>query len=203
VSAVVGTPVALLGWDDRRGTASMYLFIVTEGMLFVALFFAYFYLGRNEPRWPMDDPPKLALAFTMLAVLLVSSGIVEWGRRKARAGNDRLARAAVLVTLLLGVVFLALQALEYRDHLKKLLPTTDSYGSIFYTITSIHGVHLVLGLLMLGYAASLPQLGPRTRAPHRPLHNAALYWHFVDGMWVIIVTLLYVLPNLQRAAGVA
>lgn len=201
MNTVVATPVALLGWDDRRGTMSMYFFIVTEAMLFVALFFAYFYLGRNEPRWPLDEPPKLTLAITMLVVLLVSSGIAEWARRKAKEGNDFAARALVGVTVLLGLGFLTLQGFEYHDHLKRLLPTSDSYGSIFYTITSVHAVHLTLGLLMLIYAAAIPTLGPREKPPHRPLHNAALYWHFVDGMWLIIVVLLYVLPNLRSHVG--
>jgi heme/copper-type cytochrome/quinol oxidase subunit 3 len=87
---------------------------------------------------------------------------------------------------------------EYRDHLKTLKPTTDAYGSLFYTITSIHGLHVVLGLLMLGYVLVLPHIGPNAnKSPHRPLHTASLYWHFVDSVWVIIVTLLYVVPNVR------
>ena len=91
---------------------------------------------------------------------------------------------------------LVLQFFEYRNHLQTLLPTTDSYGSIFYTITTIHGAHVTLGLLMLAYAIVLPRLEPAGRPPHRPLHNAALYWHFVDIVWVFIVGLLYYLPRL-------
>jgi cytochrome c oxidase subunit III len=191
--------IRTLPWDNRRGTASMVLFIVTEAMLFVAMFFAYFYLGRGQPHWPMDEPPKLLLAFLMLGVLVTSSIVLQWGEHVSRRGREGAARVTIIVTILLGLVFLGLQFLEYRDHMKRLLPTTDAYGSIFYTITSIHGAHVVLGLTMLGYVLVLPKLEPTEKPPDRPLHNASLYWHFVDGVWLIIVALLYVLPNVHRA----
>jgi heme/copper-type cytochrome/quinol oxidase subunit 3 len=75
---------------------------------------------------------------------------------------------------------------------------TDAYGSIFYTITSFHAAHLMLGLFMLLYVLALPQIGPGHKPPHRALHNASLYWHFVDFVWVLIVALLYLAPNIGR-----
>lgn len=187
-----------LGRDDRRGTGGMLLLILSEALLFVVLFFSYYYLGRRAPRWPLDEPPKLPLALTMLAILLISSAVLHWGERGLKQGRRGRARLAVLGTLLLGIVFLVLQTIEYRDHLKTLRPTTDAYGSIFYTLTSFHAAHLVFGLLALGYVLLLPRLEPLERPPHRPLHNAALYWHFVDCVWIFIVALLYVAPNLTK-----
>lgn len=186
-----------LGWDERRGTGGMVLLIVSEALLFVVLFFAYYYLGAGAPRWPLDEPPKLPLALTMLAVLLASSAVLHWGERGLRHGRRGRARGAVLAAILLGADFLVLQALEYRDHLKSLLPTSDAYGSIFYTITSFHAAHLVFGVLALVFVLLLPRLEPLERPPHRPLHNAALYWHFVDFVWIFIVGLLYVAPHLK------
>lgn len=185
-------------FDEHRGLQGMLWFILTEAMLFVALFFSYYLLASQNPHWPLDDPPKLKLALIMLVVLLTSSGVVEWGRQRAKHGDEGKGRLALGVTIVLGLVFLGLQALEYRDHLKTLRPTTDAYGSLFYTITGIHGLHVMLGLLMLGYVLLLPHIGPgANKSPHRPLHTASLYWHFVDGVWVVIVTLLYVVPNLR------
>jgi heme/copper-type cytochrome/quinol oxidase subunit 3 len=175
----------------------MFWFIGTEAMLFISLFFAYYLLRSGNAQWPMDAPPKLRLALLMLVVLLLSSGALEWGRHQGRKGRESYARLGVLLTLTLGGAFLYLQFLEYREHLRTLRPSTDAYGSIFYTITSVHGAHVVLGLLMLGYVSILPRLGPGAdRPPHRPLHVASLYWHFVDFVWLTIVLLLYVLPNL-------
>jgi heme/copper-type cytochrome/quinol oxidase subunit 3 len=186
-------PLAL-PWDERRGSMGMALFIATEAFLFVALFFAYFYLGHYAPQWP-PDPPKLALALVMLAVLLSSSAVLYAGEHAVQRGRPGAARAAIAVTLLLGAAFLGVQAYEYADRLRTLRPTTDAYGSIFYTITSIHALHVLLGLCMLAYVAVLPALRPM-RPPYRPLHNASLYWHFVDAVWVVIVALLYLLPRL-------
>lgn len=183
--------------DEGRGAAGMWLVIATEAMLFVVLFFAYFQLGHGDPRWLQHEPPKLPLAFVMLAVLLTSSAVLHWGERALRREQSGTARVATAITVALGAVFLLLQGLEYRDHLKTLTPQSNAYGSIFYTITSIHGLHVLVGTLMLGYVLLQPDIGRTRRRPHRPLHVAAMYWHFVDAVWVVIVALLYVVPNLR------
>jgi heme/copper-type cytochrome/quinol oxidase subunit 3 len=179
-----------------RGSWAMGMFIATEAMLFVSLFFAYYYLGHEVTKWP-PEPPAFGLALVMLAVLLMSSAVLHQGERAQRRGHTTAARTWVAVTVALGLLFLGLQALEYRNHLRELQPTTDAYGSIFYTITSIHGLHVLLGVAMLAYVLVLPEIGPGRKPPHRPLHNAALYWHFVDVVWVLIVGLLYVAPNIR------
>jgi heme/copper-type cytochrome/quinol oxidase subunit 3 len=179
-----------------RGTWAMLMFIATEAMLFVCLFFSYYYLGHAVPRWP-PEPPEYKLALVMLAVLLTSSVVLHLGERAERRGASGAARSWTGLTIALGVLFVAIQSIEYRSHLQKLQPTTDAYGSIFYTITSFHAAHLVLGLLMLVYVLFLPEIGPAQKPPHRSLYNASLYWHFVDLVWVFIVVLLYVIPNVQ------
>jgi heme/copper-type cytochrome/quinol oxidase subunit 3 len=184
--------------DDRRGTWAMVMFVATEASLFVMLFFTYYYLGHvSRGPWP-PEPPKMRLALIMLVVLLVSSAVLHAGELAEKAGRKAAARGFVALTVLMGVGFLALQTVEYRNHLKTLLPTDNAYGSIFYTLTSFHAAHLVLGLLMLVYVLALPEIGPGTKPPHRALHNASLYWHFVDFVWVLIVALLYVAPNIKR-----
>ena len=108
-----------------------------------------------------------------------------------------MARVAISVTILIGLVFMAAAVLEYRDHWKTLTPFSDSYGSIFYTITSFHALHVVVGILLLGYVAVLPKYGPTVAPPYRPYRTVALYWHFVDLVWIFIVVLLYLVPNMQ------
>lgn len=184
--------------DVKRGSWAMVMFILTEATLFTMLFFAYYYLGHvARGPWP-SDPPKLTLALVMLVVLLASSAVLHAGERAEKAGCTGRARVAVALTMVMGSGFLVLQGIEFRNHLKTLKPTTDAYGSIFYAITSLHGAHIVLGLLMLLYVLVLPEIGPGQKPPHRPLHNASLYWHFVDFVWLVIVALLYVAPNFTR-----
>lgn len=175
----------------------MMLFIANEAFLFIMLLFAYFYLAHGGWRWQAEEPPKLGLAIAMLIVLWISSAVLHWGERQVRARNYSRGRAALAATILIGLGFLALQVFEYRNHLRTLTPRTDAYGSIFYTITSFHAAHLIIGLLILGYVLILPQWEPVDRPPHRPFHNAALYWHFVDFVWIWIVAFLYVAPNIR------
>ncbi len=183
--------------DDRRGSAGMWLFIATEGALFVMFFFAYFYLAKGGFNWPGEKPPKLHLALPMLAVLAASSVILHWGEKRLKALEFRVARAAMGVTILFGIAFLVLSGFEYHEHLQELSPLTNTYGSIFYTITSFHVAHLIVGLLMLGYVLILPRVEPVDRPPHRPYHNASLYWHFVDFVWFWIIIFLYLSPRLR------
>jgi heme/copper-type cytochrome/quinol oxidase subunit 3 len=182
--------------DDSRGTMGMALAIATEALLFASLFFAYFYVGHRHPVWP-EHPPKIKLAFVLLAILLGSSGTVYLAEHNVQKGRSVTARLLLILTLLLGLAFVAVQALEYRNHLRELRPTDGAYGSLFYVITSFHGLHVVAGLLMLLFTACLPSLEPH-ESPHRPLHNAALYWHFVDVIWLFVVGLLYLLPRWFR-----
>lgn len=192
-------PVLLreLPWDESRGTGGMYLFMMTEAFLFIVLFFAYFFLGAQAPKWPLDEPPKLVLASIMLVLLVSSSFVLYIGEQFGKRGNERAARMFTSATVGMGIAFLVLQFFEYRNHLRTLTPFTDAYGSIFYTITSFHAAHLILGLCMLIYVVSLPKLEHTDRSPYRSLHNAGLYWHFVDGVWVVVVSAMYYLPHLQ------
>jgi cytochrome c oxidase subunit 3/cytochrome c oxidase subunit I+III len=197
VAAILNPP----RYDESRGSHTMSWLIVTEAMLFVSMFFAYFMLGSMNAHWPMDPPPKLKLALWMLAVLLVSSGVLEIARHLRKRGHGALSRVATVVAALMGVGFLVIQSAEYKERLKVVTPTTDAYGSIFYTITSIHGLHVLFGVLALLFVACLPHPGPgAARPPHRALHAATLYWHFVDGVWLVIVGLLYLLPHWRAAS---
>jgi heme/copper-type cytochrome/quinol oxidase subunit 3 len=182
--------------DTGRGSFGMKWFIATEATLFVCLFFAYYYLGALQPHWPLGKPPKVGFAIAMLVILLVSSVVLHWGEARVKLGKYMQARVAIGLTLVLGAIFVVVQMVEYHAELREMLPQEDSYASIFFTITSFHAAHLLVGLAMLGYVLFQPSLEP-DRPPHRPLHSAALYWHFVDLVWVVIVTLLYIVPNLR------
>lgn len=183
--------------DDSRGEWAMWLTIATEASLFICLFASYFYLESNKDRWSINHPPKLHLALIMLAVLITSSFVLHWGERQLKAQRYVAARVGLGITILMGLGFLALSAHEYMDHWKDLTPDTNSYGSIFYTIVSFHAAHVIVGLLMLIYTLTLPRYSPTQRSPYRPYHVASLYWHFVDIVWVFVVALLYVMPNLR------
>jgi heme/copper-type cytochrome/quinol oxidase subunit 3 len=183
--------------EADRGVYAVSMLIITEAALFVCLFASYYFLGNNKDRWAIDIPPKLTLALVMLAILIASSLVMMWGERMVKLGRYSVARFAVILTVVMGLIFVAIQTAEYKDHWKTLTPLTDSYGSIFYTITTFHAAHVVMGILMLCYLAILPNYGPSKFPPHRPYRVVALYWHFVDIVWIFVVILLYLIPNYQ------
>jgi heme/copper-type cytochrome/quinol oxidase subunit 3 len=176
----------------------MWSTIATEAMLFVCMFGAYYYLGTNKDRWAIETPPSLKYPFILLAILLSSSIVLNWGEHAVEMGRVFAGRIAIWITVALGVIFLVLQSFEYRAHWFDLTPYSDSYGSIFYAITTLHAAHVVVGVMLLCYIAFLPLPGVNIRSPHKSYKTVSLYWHFVDTVWVFIVILLYVIPHFQR-----
>lgn len=196
MSASSAELIRRLPLDEGRGTASMAIFIVSEAMVFIALFFSYFYFADHSPQWPPDAPPKLPLALGMLGDLIVGSLVLEWGRAMIPRGRRLAPRIALAITALLGGIYIVLQVFEDLNHLKTLHPSQDAYGSIFYTITTVHGAHLVIAILMLLYALMLPRLEPAPRPPHRAYGNVTRYWHFITIVWLATVCVMYLPPNL-------
>ncbi|HEX5412615.1 MAG TPA: cytochrome c oxidase subunit 3 [Terriglobia bacterium] len=191
-----GEPI-VLELDNRRGSFGMALFITSEAMLFVILFGVYYYLGPGNQRWMLEEPPKLHYSIPMLAILWSSSGIFYWGEERLKKQDYRTARLALIATIVFGLGFLAVSYFEYSEELLHLTPRTDAYGSIFFAITSLHLLHLIIGLTMLTWLLFLAKRWEPARSiPHQPYHNVGMYWHFVDIMWGFIVAILYVYPNI-------
>ncbi|MHB8755019.1 MAG: cytochrome c oxidase subunit 3 [Candidatus Acidiferrales bacterium] len=183
--------------DQHRGENAMWCLITTETMLFVCMFGSYYYLGTNKDRWATNVPPSLKYPFILLAILLASSVVLEWGKRQVKRRKFTAGRMALWITVAMGLVFLLLQAFEYLAHWKTLTPDSDSYGSIFYVITTLHAAHVIVGLLLLGYVGVMPRYGETRASPHRPYETVTMYWHFVDIIWIWVVLLLYVIPAFQ------
>jgi heme/copper-type cytochrome/quinol oxidase subunit 3 len=176
---------------ERRnpGWWAMVFIIVTEAMLF-----AYFYLGSmaNTP-WPPSGPPALKLVVPNTIILLASSGTMWWGESGIRAGSQVRLRLGLLITLILGAVFLAIQGIEYSK--KDFALQSNAYGSLFFTITGFHGAHVFVGLLFNIVVQLRAWLGHFTAERHLAVTNAAMYWHFVDAVWLVVFASLYLAPH--------
>jgi heme/copper-type cytochrome/quinol oxidase subunit 3 len=202
VSSAVQIPpprvsLATLPIDQRRGIWAMWCVVATEAMLFVCMFGAYYYLGSNKDRWANENAPHLHYPIILLAILLSSSFVLHWGEKQVKELRLATGAIALWITVALGVIFLAIQGLEYRAHWIDLAPYSDSYGSIFYTITGLHAAHVIVGLLLLIYTGVAPRFAKTLRTPHKLYSTVSIYWHFVDVVWVFIVLLLYVIPTFQ------
>jgi cytochrome c oxidase subunit 3 len=175
----------------------MWCVIATEAMLFAAMFASYYYLGNNKDRWRIESAPELAYPWIMFGIILVSNLIMYWGHRQVNAGRFGSARMALWGAFVLGGAFFLVQSFEVAAHWRRLTPTSDSYGSIFYTIEFLFVAHMIVGMLMLAYVGLMPNYAPTLRSPHKPYQTAAAYWYFMGGLWLFIVIFLYSVPNLQ------
>lgn len=189
-------PPAIRPRERGRGLWGMWLFIGTEAMLFALLFFAYFYLASSKSQWPLEDDPSFRYALVLLAILLGSSFVAAWGEKGIREyGNKGRLNAGLGLTLLLGAGFLVVQYFEYAERLKHLRPTDNAYGSMFYTITTLHMAHVIMGVLMLSFVFARGLAGHFTQDRHLAVKNSVLYWHFVDVVWIFVVSILYISPH--------
>ena len=174
-------------------TLGIYLFIISEVMLFGAFFTAYFFLRvvKGDP-WPAPgtDTPVLVAAVNT-AVLVSSSFTMHWATMAAKAGNRAAMRAGLFATFFLGLTFLSVQINEYV-HLGW-SPQDTAQGTIFYGLTGLHGAHVTVGLLLLLFANIRANRGHFTPEEHRGVEVPGIYWHFVDVMWIVVFTSLYIL----------
>jgi heme/copper-type cytochrome/quinol oxidase subunit 3 len=172
--------------------------ILTEATLFASLLVSYWYLRfRSTPAWPPGGihKPELTLPLIMSAILWSSSLPVHLADRGIRNGNVRRLRLGLLVGWILGATFVVLQlAVEYPEVLKEFSPRTNAYGSLFFTITGFHGLHVIVGLLFSLWVQVRAWRGAFDAERHVSVQNFAMYWHFVDTVWVFILLTLYLSP---------
>ena len=175
----------------------MALLCATEGTLFACLIASYFYLAVGSRQWPPPgiEAPKLLLPGLMTGCLVLSSAVLYWAERGIRQGQRGRLTAGLAGSIMLGVAFLVLQAREYADKLKHFRPQEHAYASLFYTITGFHGAHVAAGVLLLGYTLLRAARGHFTARDHVGMSVTSLYWHFVDVVWLVILTSLYLSPR--------
>jgi cytochrome c oxidase subunit III len=168
--------------------------LLNEMVLFASLIASYFYLRFNSPTWPPAgvERPELILPAIMTVILLSSSVFMHIGQRGIQQGEQGQLRIGLLIAFGLGVIFLALQAWEYTH--SGVLPTDNAYGSLFFAITGIHGIHVLIAVIMNGYLQLRARLGHFSARRLQGVENVVLYWHFVDAVWIFIVVSLYLSP---------
>lgn len=169
--------------------------IATEAILFIYLIFSYAYLGtQQQEAWPPDGPPSLKLALPNTAILIGSSILLGWGHRVFRRTRDRRRLALTLAgTLILGAAFVTIQGFEWAS--KPFAFSTNAYSSIFFLLTGLHMAHVAAGLLMLLMLLVWTLMGRFDRGHHEHLALGALYWHFVDVVWIAVLTTVYLVPQ--------
>jgi len=171
--------------------------IMTEATLFIGLLASYFFLWASSRDWPQGGikAPDLSRISIFTVILLASSLPIFVAEAANKRGHIELARAAMFVTFIMGAAFLANQAIEYRG--LGFGWRDNAYASIFYVTTGLHGLHVLVGLLMnlvVQAKGSAGRLAPRNDIT---VEVFALYWHFVDAVWIFVFSALYLAPHFR------
>jgi cytochrome c oxidase subunit 3 len=190
--------------DDFAARLGMWLFLLTEMVLFSGLFIAYAYLRHRYPAEFHRAGAAMAvpLGLTNTLVLLTSSLTVALSVEALRRGARRRAIGFLAGTLGLGLVFLVIKGFEWAAkfhhglypgarHLGTLPPGEQVFFGLYFTMTGLHGLHVLVGLGV--FSVLLSWLARGRIRPGRPVHleNGGLYWHLVDVIWIFLLPLFY------------
>jgi cytochrome c oxidase subunit III len=184
-----------------NGKFGIWLFLASEVMLFGALFSSYVLIRTGAPHWPPEgglssEVLNVPLATLNTAVLITSSITMVLAWANCKMGSIPRFRLWMGATIVLAFVFLVVKYFEYK-HKFDLghVPGHDNFYAIYFTMTGLHGLHIVGGIVVNAYL-----LGPGTKLWNTdPEHftnrveNAGLYWHFVDLVWIFLFPSLYLL----------
>jgi cytochrome c oxidase subunit 3 len=191
------TDVASTATDHAHQDHRMFgvaTFLVADAMTFAGFFAAYLTFHAVNPLQP-DAIYELELPLPILntVLLLVSSATFHKAGQNLRKGANQVCRQWLMLTAVLGLAFLVSQMVEYFT-----LPfglTDNLFASTFYALTGFHGLHVTLGALMIlivWWQCRTPD-GRVTSENQFPLEAVELYWHFVDGIWVVLFLILYLI----------
>jgi cytochrome c oxidase subunit III len=194
-AASLSLPEGNLGWRlPSRGRAGMYCLIAAESAIFTIFVVAYlFYLGKSitgpQPKGVLHVP----VFYTVC--LLSSSLTVHLAVRKLTAGKMAAFATSWLLTIVLGAIFLFGTAREWTHLIydEGLTIRTNLFGTTYYSLVGLHAFHVTMGLLALLTVAVFYFAGWLRREHAERLEVLSMYWHFVDAVWVVVFTVVYVI----------
>lgn len=186
-----------IGSANRRASGwwGMLTLIVTEAFLFIYLLFSYYFFAIQHGRyWLPAELPSFHLSGPSTAILLLSSITMWWAERGARKDSLFRLGMGLLCSILLGAIFASIQLYEWS--IKPFSFDSDSYGSLYFVITGFHLVHVLGGLLIMTTLLAWTLLGYFDKQRHAPITIGAVYWHFVDAVWLTVFFTFYITPYL-------
>jgi heme/copper-type cytochrome/quinol oxidase subunit 3 len=174
------------------------LIVGTEAMFFLSLIMAYVYFSF-VPGFKVQQVDSLNIRSTgLFTVLLFCSSFTYWrAETNFRLGRMERLRFWLIFTLVLGIIFLVGQGREYTQLLHEHISIGSSiFGTSFFTLTGFHGLHVFAGLIIIGIITSLAFMGDYNKSKSTVIGAVGIYWHFVDIVWLVVFSIVYVLPHL-------
>ena len=174
----------------------MFLFIASEIMLFGSFFTVYFFdrvvnhsFGGQWPPPGFHRPAFVAGVNTL--ILVTSSFTMHWADSSIKKGNRAGLQAGLVLTVLLGLAFLLTQVVEYSR--VGFAPHDNAFTTIFFCLTGLHGAHVFVGLTILLFTTIRAFRGHFDAEHHHGVELPGIYWHFVDVMWIVVYSTVYLL----------
>lgn len=186
------------GHEGERGLGwwGMIFFIASEALIFANFIASYLYLEIRNGNWHL--PGELTYPLINTAILLASSIPARFAGAAIVRGNQRNLKIGLFFTALMGAIFLGGQAYEYTGLFgNHFTPSATIFGSSFFMLTGFHGLHVTVGVLFLVICLLRSLRGDFTAKNHFAVQAAEMYWHFVDGVWVVVFSLVYLLPLIR------
>jgi heme/copper-type cytochrome/quinol oxidase subunit 3 len=188
-----------LGSNNATGLTNnklgMWLFLGSDCLLFGALISVYLLMRHRGTGLGPEDLFDIPFTSVSSFVLLMSSMSMVFAVSAIARGEDQRLRLWLLVTALLGAIFIAGQVYEFTAFYREGLGyTTNLFSSAFYSLTGFHGVHVSVGIIMLMSLLVLSLTGRLKQDRAETVEIVGLYWHFVDIVWVLIFTIVYLIP---------
>ena len=178
--------------DERTARVGMAVFLGSWAMLFAGLFFAYAFVRARATVWPPLDAaplPRLLPGLNTLVIAASSAAVVR-AVRAQELGRARSAAASLAAAAVMGTIFLALQSLVWIGLWREgLVPSGGPYPSVFYGLTAFHALHVLVGLVALGWLAA--RVRARTGFPRADVRLWGWYWHFVGVVWAVLYVTVY------------
>jgi len=209
MSTVQGDPVVAAAEHEGAGRSlgwwGMIFFITSEALIFANLIAAYLYLeirnmnGQWSFKLPSGDYLDFVYPLFNTFILLASSVPVRMAGAGIAKGNRRNLVLGLIGTIVLGSIFLGGQAYEYTNLIAANFTVHyKAFGSAFFTLTGFHGLHVTIGVLFLLICLIRSLRGDFTARDHFAVQAGEMYWHFVDLVWVVVFSTVYLLPLLLR-----
>ena len=188
-------PDTTTGIDNRK--VAIWTFIGSECMFFASLISTYLvYKGKSLSGPTPAEILQIPLVTFGTALLLFSSLFVVLALNGAQRGNRKQLLLWLGMTLVCGIFFVAMQVYEFQHFVHEgLTPQTNLFGASFYLLTGFHGTHVTLGVIWLLTVFITAVRGQLPPAKALNLEMAALYWHFVDVVWIVIFPVVYLMKN--------
>jgi len=164
-------------------------------MFFTGLIGSYIVLRFASPLWPQ---PSTVLNIPLTAfntfILICSSVTMVQALAAISRGDTAKMKLFLSLTLTFGAVFISIQGVEYWKLLHEgFNPHVSLFGSVFFTTTGFHGFHVFCGVVCMAYMTGKAFLGKITQANHQGIETLGLYWHFVDLVWIVLFTIIYLI----------